>query len=709
MLNYKKVFLRDKYGVIRGSLILGVLVILCALVSLRLMHNYEVEAEESRASEAVNSVAARFEQLIDSGFGQMRGIATLLEGEQCSESALLDSLRTNDLFCDAGIYANGKLRGTKEVAVDGNKVSYIHYNSIASVSKVIAQTDGAIQLRVSMGEKGELATWVDPAKVEEVLKGAFDGEYGYAIYNDATGAYLVNRTLFSDGGYYDSLLSMNEDGMMEVLLSNEKAHVRIKGQDGKETYYIAQQESGIQPWSIALVIPESLVQTQHQNGRVMLVAALAALMLVVLLICTLFTLHRIRNINDNARRAIEVGERMLISAVQQARMSIFVYYRGSDAPILCYDGLNLVGEEGGLNLASLSSIEAGCGMNEDSKESFEEHLHDLAVGGTAEFIVHSEVADREERVLRFMLAAPADDESSIICSIWDCTQELISQNRAEEERIYRVSVEPKTMAIWQINISRNRWHALHLKPGIPRGALSVVKSVWRDYSSDLSGIFRNYLHSSDYQNYVECMSIDALSDMYRSGKTQFTFDYRAYPEERKDCQWYRVSVRLYLNPDSGDVLANLYVFNVDAEKNAELERGDRKRILQQTLTALGGIYYGLYYVDLENDLCYTVKSQVRELVSQLSVSYKTTFDNYIDQYVHPDDREELRKVLNAYVLRKSMIEGSHSKQMEYRHLMGDEYGWMEAIVQPARFENGSVKDVVLALRKIKGRHMDEKV
>lgn len=700
----KKIFVRDKYGLIRGGLILGALVLLCTFFTLRIVQMNEVASMEERSSDAVSRVMTRFEQLIENGFSQMKSMSALLEGKQASQEAVLEVLRANALFMDAGVYANGELHGALGVASTGEgQVAYIHYDATAPDFKVIAQTDGAIQLRVSMGSLGELAAWVDPENVEAILSSAFDWEYGYAIYNSATGAYLVNHTGFSDGGYYDALLAMNEDGSAGALLNNGKAHAYINGSNSEGGYYIAQQQSAIHPWSIALILPENLVQDGNAGLQTLYIVLLAIVLALVIVGCNLFTAHRIHVINANARRAIDVGERMLNTAAQQARMSLFVYYRGMDGPILCYDGLNLMGNrERGACLTTLEAIQAGCGLRGEAQESLEERLHDLTPGNTEEFIIHSAVAGGQERVLRFALNASTEEKHSVICSIWDCTQELISQNRAEEERNYRISIEPRTMSIWQVNVSRNRWHALHLKPGSSMGALSVVKSVWRDYSADMSGIIRNYIHSADYETFHENMSIDALSDMYRSGRAHFSLDYRTCAENQKNCKWHRMIVRLYLNPDSGDLLANLYVFNVDAEKNAELERGDRKRILQQTLTALGGVFYGLYYVDLENDLCYTAKAQGGQLVSRLSAAYKSTFDTYIEKYVHPEDQEVLRNVLNAYTLRRNMVEGSHYTQAEYRHRIGDEYVWTEAIVQPARFENGSIREVVLALRRIKG-------
>ena len=60
----------------------------------------------------------------------------------------------------------------------------------------------------------------------------------------------------------------------------------------------------------------------------------------------------------------------------------------------------------------------------------------------------------------------------------------------------------------------------------------------------------------------------------------------------------------------------------------------------------------------------------------------------------------MRNLLSAYHLRKHMTEGSHFQRREYRRKSGDGYELAAIIVQPARFENGMVKEVVLAIRYI---------
>ena len=129
------------------------------------------------------------------------------------------------------------------------------------------------------------------------------------------------------------------------------------------------------------------------------------------------------------------------------------------------------------------------------------------------------------------------------------------------------------------------------------------------------------------------------------------------------------------------------------------------KVFQNTLRALSGIYYALYYVDLDNDLCYAAKSHDGEVVTQLCTPYRETFDKYMD-VVHPDDRDDVRNMLDAFNLRRMLPEGSHFQRKEYRRMSGDGYRWAAIIIQPARYENGRIKDVVVALRTLVGSRPD---
>ena len=701
----KSLLKKDKYGILRGWISLSLLLVL----SMVLLHQGVLKCtsvfEVERTADAASRVVAQFEQMVDCAFEQLNAAADLLESGSAAESALLENLLEYAPFTDVGVVREGELQkadGSVSPMRDG--ISYVHYDSMNHPEKIIAQTDGEIQLRVSAGNGTELAGWLDSRRVHEALKSGYTGNYGYAVYNSATGTYLLNCTSFSDESYYDTLLGLNENGGAENLLSRSSAQTHIECSESGD-YYIAQKQTSYSPWSIALVIPEALVESDSTIVEALPVAmvVLAVVLILALGIHTLFIHDRIRVANRRADRMLEVNERALNTAAAEARATLYIYHRGSDSALPCYDGLGLIGGlSEGVRKATFKEIEAACGLSEEDKEQLRERMRELVVGATVELTLRCVAKEREEHLLRFVLSAPKDDENTIIISIRDCTFLVLSQNQAEEEQNYRRAVKSRTESIWQINISRDSWRLVSARRRDLKKMLGIVRDEWRDYSADVNGVLRDYVMPEDYDSYEESLSISGITAMYRSGKIQHTRDYRV--RDGKDGYvWHRMTLRICINPDTGDILANIYVFNVDAEKNAELERGERKRILHQTLTALGSIYYGLYYVDLEKDLCYAAKAHGGELVTQLSAPYKVTFDAYIDSLVHPDDREKLRSMLSAYALHKSMTEGSHFQRCVYRRRTDEGYCNAEIIVQPARFENGIVREVVLALSNMEER------
>ena len=259
----------------------------------------------------------------------------------------------------------------------------------------------------------------------------------------------------------------------------------------------------------------------------------------------------------------------------------------------------------------------------------------------------------------------------------------------------------RASSVWQVNVSRNRWRAVHIGANEPLSRLTSHMNGWRDYNSDLGSTLNDYIHPADYYDFAERAGIPGMASAFRSGTTEFTLEYRVCASQTNNYEWHRMHVRLLTDPKTGDIIANFYIYNVDAMKNAELERGERKRVLQQTLTALGGIFTGLYYVDLDNDLCYTARSRDGEITSQLCAPFKSSFDRYIDVQVHPEDQDELRKALSTYALKRSMTEGSHFRHCLYRCSLGDgSYARTSMVIQPARFENGTIKEIALAIREI---------
>lgn len=697
----KRLIQKDRYGIIRGAIALSAILLICSLVFAQVLKKNDSKAQLERAGSAVLQVSMQFEQTMQAGANYLEASADLIAVEDIQPVQLLHHVTGFDLFSDAALFKDGVLLRNGSSSVPDQAMG----TELRESKSNILVHEQEIILFTPLNDGSMLLGWIDPDRLHDMFSAVFDAEYGYAVYNVETGAFMINKTGFECGGYYDALLGINENGDLGVLLSTENAQAFFSGKGelaGK--YCIAQRNTQLQPWGVSLVIPEALLSGSGWNTAFWQYYVLCAgiLMMIILISYSMFAVRKIRVSNRNAARALEAGERMMGIVAQDAGVTLVEYHRNQNGMIACYDGLGLMGEKTTEPvIRTLSGLEESCEMGASQAEMLHEKLRELKPGESAELSLRCGVHNHQERVLQFALYASAEQENGIVCCIRDGTQEQAFMDRAELEENYQKAVSAKASSIWQVNISRNRWRALQSRKNSILYSIDVASGEWRDYSLDLSGKLREYMYPADYEAYADVMSIVSIASMFRSGKTEFSQDYRVGGVGGNPYKWHRMRVRIWLHPESGDIIANLYVFNVDAEKKAEMERGERKQILHKALTAMGGIYSGLYYVDLDQNLSYTARAMDGELVTSLCVPFKETFERYIQQKVHPEDQADLSHMLSAYNLRRNMTEGTHFQRRKYRRRIDDHYDWTLAIVQPARFENGSVKEVVVAFRYLK--------
>ena len=698
----RKWFAKDRYVIWRGSIVMLLLVAFCAFRFTRMLLGYARVSAEERATDSAGRFSAQFEQMVRSWFLNLDMTARMVREDSSRETMFLDALYINNPYDEVGVMSNRKIRhsdgSVNEVQYD---TAYIYSESGVPRGRFITLKDGSILLCASIDEESELVVRYDVDGVADMLRSAFGQDYDFAVYNASTGVFLVNDTSFTEGGYYDALLSMNENGSAASLLSDETTIARLNGDEGK--IFIAQWRTAIRPWNVALVIPERELSAYYEQLKWMPYAVAGA---VILLAAThgLFVFLcgcKMRMDTRQTEETLEASERLLSGMVLEAQMTLFIYRRGQTGTMRCYDGLGLLGvASGARTTTTLRALEEACGLDEGDIERLHVRISELSPGGSAEMMLRCSLPDREERKLRFDLSGHPSDDSVIVCSIRDCTQELLTHNRAETEQNYLEANAQHTAAVWTLNVSRNRWRCVHIKD-VARSSLlgEFAQDGWRDFAADLDTTLRDYIHPADYASHVQKMSIQSIAGFYRSGRTEINLDYRVLAANRENYEWHRMRVHLYPDVETEEIMANIYVFDVDMEKNAELERGERKKVFKKTLRALSGIYYALYYVDLDNDLCYAAKSHDGEVVTRLCTPYRETFDLYLES-VHPDDRDELRNMFDSFNMRRTFVEGSRFQRREYRRQSGDGYRWAAVIIQPARYENGRIKDVVIAMRNL---------
>lgn len=683
-----------------SSVLLSILIlIIVAVFSVLLMIGSDTISAIDHAKEAAYQTNERFQILIDSSFRQMRIAANNIGFDAEKDMQTLQQLVSDGNFVDAALVSNGMrmdMNGDKHT--EQKAASYAKYTVDGVDVRLVGGKD-SVELWYPVTKTIELAAELDIQLLKDVLGSAYDQECAYALYNIATGSYMINATPFTEGGYFDALLMLNYKGSTEALMESNEAQTYItRPLLDESAFFIAQQRSPIPSWGISLLIPENhLMDNQSQPKPLVMLLVFSIVALLACIVYLGVSIHRMILCERNLYiQHVHLDDLLVQQAAEASKSTICLYNRRGNTISNLHDGLNICD---GSSISDLYQLADAFGLDAADADRLEELTRDLPAGKHTQMVCVADKAD-DEMLLLFSMNSIQEDNDLLVLTVRDCTLEHQNQNRVIDEQNFRRMMINKAASIWQINVSRNRWRLTDTMQGHSAAMMGIRNKNWRDYDSDLHGCVREFIQPQDFDSYADLLSRSALNEAYLAGKHELVLDYKTRSSGKREAEWHRQIVHLFADTNSGHIMANLYVLNINAEKNAAIEREERKRILQQSLTALGSIYYGLYYIDLDHGMCYTAKSQGGELVTQLSSAFKTTFDKYIDHAVHPDDREAFRKLLDSYYIRKNITEESHLARLEYRRLVGEEYQWSAAVVQAARFENGTIREVIIALRDI---------
>ena len=148
MKSIKRLFQKDRFGFVRGTIALGFIFLLIAMLFPWILVNRDSRGAEERAADAARQVAQQFQILIEDGFRQMNVVSE--EISQASEDALdqIANMVRYGVFNDAMIVSDGveyRMDGT--VAEVEQAPHYIRYHTDEVEGKIIRCEDDTVQLR----------------------------------------------------------------------------------------------------------------------------------------------------------------------------------------------------------------------------------------------------------------------------------------------------------------------------------------------------------------------------------------------------------------------------------------------------------------------------------------------------------------------------------------------------------------------------------
>ena len=141
-------------------------------------------------------------------------------------------------------------------------------------------------------------------------------------------------------------------------------------------------------------------------------------------------------------------------------------------------------------------------------------------------------------------------------------------------------------------------------------------------------------------------------------------------------RWYSVVFVANRRDRDGRVLdALLAIRDIAEQKNRELEKDEALREQLAIFNALADAYENVYFIDIDKEKARILKlngyvPSGMEKNSKEDYPYTVMLGRYIDERVHPDDKDKLRDVLDMGNVRKA-LECSNEYVGSYRILVGE--------------------------------------
>lgn len=223
------------------------------------------------------------------------------------------------------------------------------------------------------------------------------------------------------------------------------------------------------------------------------------------------------------------------------------------------------------------------------------------------------------------------------------------------------------------------------------------------YKKETSGRFdklmessKEYIYEEDYDQYYSIFYDESLKPN--------TFKERIFRAEDITgmMHFYNAIVAKLIVPDGEKLL--LIITNEDEREinRTRYERLEKQHnITQNTLYALGDMYYAMYYYDSDNGRIELIKIP-KDLKSMAyeSNTYETFFKKYANIKVHPDYRERFLKCTSLEYINGEIRKGRTNINYEFMQKFNDEYRWVSLDIQIMTSKNGQVKEMVFAEKDI---------
>lgn len=198
-----------------------------------------------------------------------------------------------------------------------------------------------------------------------------------------------------------------------------------------------------------------------------------------------------------------------------------------------------------------------------------------------------------------------------------------------------------------------------------------------NFLSAVTGYIENDVHPDDREALTLVLQPDYIRDRLKDAD-YFSYMFRDISEETE--KFYRFYA--FRGDDDNYAVTCLIDITKDVQKSYKEKEEAEQRKVRDIIDVLSSEYNAVYYCNEDThdyDILFQQGFVKEELVQlkQLCPLYEQGFNYYIDNLVHPDDRETMRRELSNV---PKLLQSRKSVRIEFRRLYGERYLYSEMYV-----------------------------
>ncbi len=232
----------------------------------------------------------------------------------------------------------------------------------------------------------------------------------------------------------------------------------------------------------------------------------------------------------------------------------------------------------------------------------------------------------------------------------DVTPSRRAQRGFEEQMRTLLRSIPEAQGIMHLDLTDDRCISVN------GSASNNLRSVEADVAVDttLGQVFSFVPDDAERAEMARVFSREALSRAYGEGRVEVSRETESYFDDG-GIRWARVTARIMQNPSNAHLECVLYGMDISEEVARRRELEERTHRQLALFNALARDYLNVFLIRPDDATAHILKldgfvTSGLEADSSISYPYVETYERYIDERVHVDDRAMLRRALSLPVV-----------------------------------------------------------